>query len=67
MGESNAVVSAYTLYRHLQQYCSCPSNYLDNNSMTISSATLRGTAVSTRNINTETRCFELTIKPTYEH
>ena len=25
MGESNAVVSAYTLYRHLQQYCSHPS------------------------------------------
>ena len=22
MGESNTVVSAYTLYRHLQQYCS---------------------------------------------
>ena len=25
MGESNTVVSAYTLYRHLQQYCSHPS------------------------------------------
>ena len=25
MGESNIVVSAYTLYRHLQQYCSHPS------------------------------------------
>ena len=24
-GESNTVVSAYTLYRHLQQYCSHPS------------------------------------------
>ena len=24
MGESNTVVSAYTLYRHLQQYCSHP-------------------------------------------
>ena len=22
MGESNSVVSAYTMYRHLQQYCS---------------------------------------------
>ena len=28
MGESNTVVSAYTLYRHLQQYCSHPSNYV---------------------------------------
>ena len=27
MGESNTVVSAYTLYRHLQQYCSRPSIY----------------------------------------
>ena len=27
MDESNTVVSAYTLYRHLQQYCSHPSNY----------------------------------------
>ena len=26
MGESDTVVSAYTLYRHLQQYCSHPSN-----------------------------------------
>ena len=25
MDESNTVVSAYTLYRHLQQYCSHPS------------------------------------------
>ena len=25
MGESNTVVSDYTLYRHLQQYCSHPS------------------------------------------
>ena len=25
MGESNTVESAYTLYRHLQQYCSHPS------------------------------------------
>ena len=25
MGESNTIVSAYTLYRHLQQYCSHPS------------------------------------------
>ena len=24
MGESNTVVTAYTLYRHLQQYCSHP-------------------------------------------
>ena len=24
MGESNTVVSAYTTYRHLQQYCSHP-------------------------------------------
>ena len=28
MGESNTVVSAYTFYRHLQQYCSRPSIYL---------------------------------------
>ena len=27
MGESNTVVSAYTMYRHLQQYCSHPSIY----------------------------------------
>ena len=27
MEESNTVVSAYALYRHLQQYCSHPSNY----------------------------------------
>ena len=27
MGESNTVVSAYTLYRHLKQYCSHPSIY----------------------------------------
>ena len=27
MGESSAVVSAYTLYRHSQQYCSHPSIY----------------------------------------
>ena len=26
MGESNTVVSAYTMYKHLQQYCSHPSN-----------------------------------------
>ena len=25
MGESNTVVSAYTTYRHLQQYCSHPT------------------------------------------
>ena len=25
MGDSNTVVSAFTLYRHLQQYCSHPS------------------------------------------
>ena len=25
MGKSNTVVSAYTMYRHLQQYCSHPS------------------------------------------
>ena len=25
MGESNTVVSACTMYRHLQQYCSYPS------------------------------------------
>ena len=25
MGESNTVVSAYTVYRHLQQYCSHPA------------------------------------------
>ena len=25
MGDSNTVVSAYTMYRHLQQYCSHPS------------------------------------------
>ena len=25
MSESNTVVSAYTMYRHLQQYCSNPS------------------------------------------
>ena len=28
MVESKFVVSAYTLYRHLQQYCSHPSKYL---------------------------------------
>ena len=28
MDESNTVVSAYTMYRHLQQYCSHPSNSL---------------------------------------
>ena len=28
MGESNTVVSAYTLYRHLQQYCSHLSIYV---------------------------------------
>ena len=27
MSESNTVVSAYTLYRHLQQYCFHPSIY----------------------------------------
>ena len=27
MDESNAVVSAYATYRHLQQYCSHPSTY----------------------------------------
>ena len=27
MGEINSVISAYTMYRHLQQYCSHPSNY----------------------------------------
>ena len=25
MGDSNTVVGAYTMYRHLQQYCSRPS------------------------------------------
>ena len=25
MGESNTVVNAYTMYRHLQQYCSHPN------------------------------------------
>ena len=25
MGESSTIVSAYTMYRHLQQYCSLPS------------------------------------------
>ena len=29
MGECNTVVSAYTLYRHLQQYCSHPSIYVE--------------------------------------
>ena len=29
MDESNIVVSAYTIYRHLQQYCSHPSNQVD--------------------------------------
>ena len=28
MGESNTVVSAYTMYRHLQQYCCHPSTGL---------------------------------------
>ena len=28
MDESNTVVSAYTLYRHLQWYCSHPSIYV---------------------------------------
>ena len=28
MGESNTVVSAYTMYRHLQQYCSCKCLYI---------------------------------------
>ena len=28
MGESNTVVSAYSMYRHLQQYCSHPSSML---------------------------------------
>ena len=27
MGESNTIVSAYTMYRHLQYYCSHPSIY----------------------------------------
>ena len=31
LNESNTVVSAYTLYRHLQQYCSHPSNYDQQN------------------------------------
>ena len=31
MGESNTVVSAYTLYRHLQQYCSHPSEFSVSN------------------------------------
>ena len=30
MGESNTVASAYTWYRHLQQYCSHPSIYILN-------------------------------------
>ena len=29
MGESNTDVSACTMYRHLQQYCSHPSIYID--------------------------------------
>ena len=29
MGESNTVVNAYTLYRHLQQYCSHSSIYTE--------------------------------------
>ena len=29
MGENNTVVSAYTTYRHLQQYCSHPSICID--------------------------------------
>ena len=28
MDESNTVVSAYTLYRHLQQYCTRPDKYV---------------------------------------
>ena len=28
MGESNTIVSTYTTYTHLQQYCSHPSNYV---------------------------------------
>ena len=28
MGKSNTVVSVYTTYRHLQQYCSYPSIYI---------------------------------------
>ena len=28
MGQSNTVVSAYTMYRHLQQYCSHQSIHL---------------------------------------
>ena len=32
MGESNTVVSAYTMYRHLHQYCSRPSIYTKANS-----------------------------------
>ena len=27
MGESNTVVNAYTMYRHLQQYCSHTSKF----------------------------------------
>ena len=27
MGDSNTVVSDYTMYRHLQQYCSNPTIY----------------------------------------
>ena len=30
MGESNTVVSAYTMHRHLQQYCSHQSIYIYN-------------------------------------
>ena len=29
MGESNSVISAYTLYRHLQQYCFHPLTCVD--------------------------------------
>ena len=29
MGECNTILSAYTLYRHLGQYCTQPSNYAD--------------------------------------
>ena len=27
MGECNTILSAYTMYRHLEGYCTQPSNY----------------------------------------
>ena len=47
MGESNTVASAYTLYRHLQQYCSHPSNCMVLNAVfsTISVITRAGQCI----------------------